>query len=348
MAYNLHFRPRPIDVNVPLPVLHEDELDNSQLLEIEQESSHFTEIKAQRKKKKPEEEDEEPLLDLQPGNIIEVAIPHVRVIHDDENKPEEFKRPPTYILSEDKTRDELDYTIEYDLESDDEDFLWAYHQKHMKNARKGKPLITEDDMESTIDLFEKESFKSKFSDPDDIEIFQSYRNLSDNTPCCICNRTEEDDGDALLICEGCGISVHQICYGVEGASEESWKCRKCESGEKNVSCVFCPNTNGAFKRTSDGRWAHVVCALWIPNVSFDNHKTMEQINRINHIPKKLWNQECSICNRRSGVCIHCSETGCKFMLHITCVRNRGYYTEIQRSTKDKSLNSSSYAEDTLL
>jgi len=212
--------------------MHEDELDNSQLLEIEQESSHFTEIKAQRKKKKAEEEEEDPLPDLQPGNLIEVPIPHVRVI-DDEQPIEEFKRPPTYIFSEDKTRDELDSIIEYDLESDDEDFLWAFHHKHLKNVKKGKPLISDDDMEASIDLFEKESFKSKFSDPDDIEIFQSYRNLSSNALCCICNKTEEEEEDTMLSCEGCGISVHQICYGVEGASEESWKCRKCESGEKN-------------------------------------------------------------------------------------------------------------------
>lgn len=52
MAYNLHFRPRPIDVNSLLLVLHEEDLDEDQLNEIESESSHFKEIKGQKKRKK--------------------------------------------------------------------------------------------------------------------------------------------------------------------------------------------------------------------------------------------------------------------------------------------------------
>jgi hypothetical protein len=45
---------------------------------------------------------------------------------------------------------------------------------------------------------------------------------------------------------------------------------------------------GAFKRTVDGRWAHVVCALWIPELSFKNKEAMEPISQINKIPKSRW------------------------------------------------------------
>ena len=34
------------------------------------------------------------------------------------------------------------------------------------------------------------------------------------------------------------------------------------------------------KRTIDGDWAHVSCALWIPESGFDNVTTMEPISKL--------------------------------------------------------------------
>ncbi len=58
-----------------------------------------------------------------------------------------------------------------------------------------------------------------------------------------------------------------------------WFCRKCESQERaaRVRCELCPSKDGALKRTDNGGWAHVVCALYIPEVRFGNVATMEPI-----------------------------------------------------------------------
>ena len=42
-------------------------------------------------------------------------------------------------------------------------------------------------------------------------------------------------------------------------------------------CELCPNRDGALKRTDTNSWAHVVCALYIPEVRFHNVSTMEPI-----------------------------------------------------------------------
>lgn len=42
-------------------------------------------------------------------------------------------------------------------------------------------------------------------------------------------------------------------------------------------CELCPSKDGALKRTDQAGWAHVVCALYIPEVRFGNVTTMEPI-----------------------------------------------------------------------
>jgi hypothetical protein len=42
-------------------------------------------------------------------------------------------------------------------------------------------------------------------------------------------------------------------------------------------CELCPSKDGALKRSDNGGWAHVVCALYIPEVTFQDVTTMEPI-----------------------------------------------------------------------
>ncbi|GLD54855.1 protein AF-10 isoform X5, partial [Lates japonicus] len=70
-----------------------------------------------------------------------------------------------------------------------------------------------------------------------------------------------------------------------------WFCRKCESQERaaRVRCELCPHKDGALKRTDNGGWAHVVCALYIPEVEFANVSTMEPIV-LQSVPHERYNK----------------------------------------------------------
>jgi hypothetical protein len=70
----------------------------------------------------------------------------------------------------------------------------------------------------------------------------------------------------------CRAMVHQACYGVaKPPLGGAWMCDTCGIGltGKPPPCALCPMAGGAvMKRTQEGRWAHVLCALWVPETTF--------------------------------------------------------------------------------
>ncbi|KAK6011143.1 hypothetical protein OSTOST_23783, partial [Ostertagia ostertagi] len=57
---------------------------------------------------------------------------------------------------------------------------------------------------------------------------------------------------------------------------------------RNPSCLLCPTIGGALKCTDTNQWAHVVCALWIPECRFGDFEKREPIIRINEIKEERW------------------------------------------------------------
>jgi hypothetical protein len=104
--------------------------------------------------------------------------------------------------------------------------------------------------------------------------------------CAICLGSDGEEGDELVFCDNCGkkdlficacfnvhlsldLCVHQTCYGIEFLPDGNWFCEPCSEKIEKVVCCVCPNTQDmAFKKTTDGQWIHVNCALWIPEPEF--------------------------------------------------------------------------------
>jgi hypothetical protein len=60
------------------------------------------------------------------------------------------------------------------------------------------------------------------------------------------------------------------------------------------TCILCPNEGGAFKQTITGEWAHLLCAIWVPETRVANDVFMEPITGVEKVSKQRWKLVCFI------------------------------------------------------
>lgn len=238
------------------------------------------------------------------------------------------KRGDSYYHHVEPDPDTLLNRVEYDMDLEDTHWLESF------NATTGAELnfnVSEVDFEKIIDRLEKESyFDNQTSGRNNIP------QVDNDAVCAICDDGDCLDGNVILFCDMCDLAVHQECYGIPYIPEGQWLCRRClQSPLRNVDCCLCPNMGGAFKQTDDNRWAHVICALWIPEVNFANTVFLEPIDNIGKIPPARWRLNCYICKRKkTGACIQCQKPNCYASYHVTCAQQAGLYMKIRTHKYD--------------
>lgn len=149
--------------------------------------------------------------------------------------------------------------------------------------------------------------------------------------CNVCHMDEEYANNVFLQCDKCRMMVHARCYGeLEPVDGVLWLCNLCRPGAPELSppCCLCPVTGGAMKPTTDGRWAHLACAMWIPETCLSDIKKMEPIDGLNRVSKDRWKLLCSICGVPYGACIQCSNNACYVAYHPLCARAAGFCAEL--------------------
>ncbi|XP_035724540.1 lysine-specific demethylase 4A-like isoform X3 [Vespa mandarinia] len=127
----------------------------------------------------------------------------------------------------------------------------------------------------------------------------------------------ESENDKLLRCRECHVTVHASCYGITilPTDASNWACDKCKAGKTDVMCCLCPMRGGAVKRTSDGGWAHILCALILPGVTFKDAINKDPINVLT-IRTDILKQQCCYCGHSDGACLSCSQ--CNNLFHPSC------------------------------
>lgn len=240
----------------------------------------------------------------------------------DYNLPVIPSRPSTYYKYEQKTVEELDQEVEYDM--DEEDFAWL-DLVNEKRKDEGLNLVSFDDFEFLLDRFEKESFLESQGQ-------HTLQSIDDeDAVCCICMDGDCMDSNVILFCDMCNLAVHQDCYGVPYIPEGQWLCRHClHSPTQPANCILCPNKGGAVKQTEDDRWGHVVCALWVPEVGFSNTVFIEPIDGVSNIPPARWKLTCYLCKEKGvGACIQCHKANCYTAFHVSCAQKSGLFMKME-------------------
>jgi NuA3 HAT complex component NTO1 len=169
--------------------------------------------------------------------------------------------------------------------------------------------------------------------------------------CCVCGDVEGTAEDELLVyCDGilddnqpCSVAVHPHCCGAPLSNhipENSWYCDTCTAKKNHPQkqqpkCVLCADNKGLLKKTTCGRWAHIACALWLPEAFFVDAEYREPIDVL-HIPEYRWDQTCQVCGSSDGACLECSDPNCANMFHARCAIERDLWMQYKPATRKGS------------
>ncbi|KAJ5564080.1 hypothetical protein N7513_000322 [Penicillium frequentans] len=234
--------------------------------------------------------------------------------------------------------------VEYDMDEQDEKWLDDHNSKRRDDQLEPiKPAI----FEITMTKIEKEwhALEKRIPKPNP-KPPQTQRPRSSSaaavngetagpgeeqdSKCAICDDGDCENSNAIVFCDGCDLAVHQECYGVPFIPEGQWLCRKCQLlGRGTTNCIFCPNTEGAFKQTTSSKWAHLLCSIWIPEVSIGNPSLMEPVTDVEKVPRSRWKLMCYICKQKMGASIQCSNKNCFVAFHVSCARRAQLYLKMK-------------------
>ncbi|XP_034095991.1 bromodomain-containing protein 1-like isoform X2 [Gymnodraco acuticeps] len=252
------------------------------------------------------------------------------------NLPVVPRRPSAYYKYTERTAEELDEEVEYDMDEEDYAWLELFNEKRKND---GISQVSHNLFEFLMDRFEKESYAATQGQSD----LQSL--VDEDAVCCICMDGDGADSNVILFCDSCNIAVHQECYGVPYIPEGQWLCRHCLQRPLRPSeCVFCPNRGGAMKKTDDDRWGHVACALWVPEVGFSDTVFIEPIDGVRNIPPARWKLTCYLCKEKgAGACIQCDKINCYTAFHVSCAQRAGLYMKMEPVKEVTSSGSATFS-----
>ena len=148
----------------------------------------------------------------------------------------------------------------------------------------------------------------------------------DRPACSLSDESSDEEDEEIIQCIICRIAVHPSCYGLRVDDvRPNWLCSRCQVKSFVAQCELCQLRGGPLKATSNGKWAHVTCAVVVPEVLFGDPDKREPVN-ITSIPKSRWRLKCLYCTAhgaRGGASLQCGYRKCSSSFHVTCAQYNG-------------------------
>ncbi|PWY99384.1 hypothetical protein BCV70DRAFT_212208 [Testicularia cyperi] len=107
-----------------------------------------------------------------------------------------------------------------------------------------------------------------------------------------------------------------------GADSEKTSGAKKDANGSGVTAKSTPlSALDAFKPTECNNWAHVLCAVWMPEVVFSDVNRLKLVESCGNLPQWRYEATCMVCKDQRGACVTCTETSCRKTFHISCAYN---------------------------
>ncbi|KIY44946.1 hypothetical protein FISHEDRAFT_50335 [Fistulina hepatica ATCC 64428] len=154
----------------------------------------------------------------------------------------------------------------------------------------------------------------------------------------------------VLECKKCHFKAHAGIIGaiVEPSQIELWLCEICNNEQTeeynlNPYCALCPRPKDeadhsieqtpmsgpapdsylrACKPTEGQCWAHVICAMFLPEVTFTDPIHLRLVEGISGVPQYRWLEHCTLCNEPGGAVVRCAD--CPRHFHVSCAWKHKY------------------------
>jgi hypothetical protein len=156
---------------------------------------------------------------------------------------------------------------------------------------------------------------------------------SDNWICDACKIMTKEEAQNLecVLCPVKGGAMKQINLPSECQYLQNLK--KIRNNEFNIeehtynSVCIIPKDNIL---KANRAWVHLSCALWSPDIYFQNFAEKTDIKYVDTILYEKFMEKCEVCGKRGyGPTIKCNKSECNFRCHPECARINGYRLEIE-------------------
>jgi len=96
-----------------------------------------------------------------------------------------------------------------------------------------------------------------------------HGDMTEEIICQICTSSDSKDENPLVLCDGCNLGFHKLCYPVEVDIESAapWYCDTCDhrpatslysTSATDIICTYCCQRGGALRKEG-GTWYHPLC-----------------------------------------------------------------------------------------